>query len=52
MLADIEAWTPKARYIVAGHDYYMFEGVRLAVKDSGLPNVVVSGNVWSSERGA
>ena len=52
VLADIEAWTPKARYIVAGHDYYLFEGVRLAVKDSGLPNVVVSGNVWSSERGA
>jgi len=43
--ADIEAWKPKARYIIAGHDYHLFEGVRKAVADCGLVPVV-EGNVW------
>lgn len=43
--ADIEAWKPKAKHILAGHDYHSFPDVQRAVKDSGLtPHV--EGNVW------
>ena len=43
--ADIEAWRPKAKHILAGHDYHVFEGVRRAVGDCGItPHV--EGNVW------
>lgn len=43
--ADIEAWKPKARYVLAGHDYHVFPGVQKAVADCGLvPRV--DGNVW------
>ena len=43
--ADIEAWKPKAKHILAGHDYHVFPGVAEAVKDCGLiPKV--DGNVW------
>lgn len=43
--ADIEAWKPKAKHILAGHDYHAFPDVQRAVKDSGLtPHV--EGNVW------
>lgn len=43
--ADIEAWRPKARYVLAGHDYHVFPGVQRAVSDCGLvPRV--DGNVW------
>jgi hypothetical protein len=45
VMADIAAWKKKAKCILAGHDYHTFEGVRKAVKDSGLDPVVV-GNVW------
>jgi hypothetical protein len=45
VMADIAAWKPKARYILAGHDYHLFEGVRKAVADSGL-TPEVNGNVW------
>jgi len=42
---DIEAWRPKAKHILAGHDYHSFPDVQRAVKDSGLtPHV--EGNVW------
>jgi hypothetical protein len=45
VMADIAAWRPKARHILAGHDYQLFEGVRKAVADSGYtPDV--NGNVW------
>jgi hypothetical protein len=43
--ADIAAWKPKAKHVLAGHDYHSFPGVQRAVKDSGLtPHV--EGNVW------
>lgn len=43
--ADIAAWKPKAKHVLAGHDYHAFPDVRMAVKDSGLtPHV--EGNVW------
>ena len=44
--ADIEAWKPKAKHVLAGHDYHVFEGVRQAVADSGL-TPSVEGNVWT-----
>jgi hypothetical protein len=43
--ADIEAWKPKAKFVLAGHDYHSFPDVARAVKDCGLvPSV--TGNVW------
>ena len=50
VMADIKAWMPKAKHAIAGHDYHVFEGVRQAVKDSGLTPQVV-GNVWRSAVG-
>jgi hypothetical protein len=50
VMADIKAWMPKAKHTIAGHDYHVFEGVRKAVKDSGLtPHV--DGNVWKATVG-
>ena len=43
--ADIQAWKPKAKFILAGHDYHSFDGVRKAVADCGLVPQV-NGNVW------
>lgn len=43
--ADIAAWKPKAKHILAGHDYHSFPSVAKAVEDSGL-KVAVRGNVW------
>ena len=47
--ADIAAWRPKAKHVLAGHDYYVFDGVKNAVFDSFGPEVVprVEGNVWT-----
>ena len=46
--ADIAAWKPKAKYILAGHDYHSFPDVQRAVKDSGItPHV--EGNVWTAQ---
>jgi len=45
--ADIEAWLPKARHIIAGHDYFVFPGVEKAVRGAGL-EPRVSGSVWTS----
>jgi hypothetical protein len=42
---DILAWKPKAKHILAGHDYHAFDGVKRAVADCGLVPVV-NGNVW------
>ena len=50
VMEDIKAWKPKAKHAIAGHDYHVFEGVRQAVKDSGLTPQVV-GNVWRSAVG-
>lgn len=44
--ADIEAWLPKARHIIAGHDYFVFPGVEKAVRGAGL-EPRVSGSVWT-----
>ena len=43
--ADIKAWKPKAKHIIAGHDYNVFPGVRKAV-DELCPDRSVLGNVW------
>ena len=48
--ADIEAWLPKAKHIIAGHDFQSFPSVRKAVSDT-LGGCVVSGNVWQAEVG-
>ena len=49
--ADIEAWRPKAKHILAGHDYHSFPDVRRAVKDCGItPHV--EGNVWMTSVGS
>jgi hypothetical protein len=45
VLADIKAWKPKAKHVLAGHDYHCFPSVAKAVKDAGL-EVQVQGNVW------
>jgi hypothetical protein len=43
--ADIKAWKPKAKYLLAGHDYHVFLDVRKAVTELlGAPEV--DGNVW------
>jgi hypothetical protein len=43
--ADIEAWRPKAKHILAGHDYHAFPDVQKAVWACGItPHV--EGNVW------
>lgn len=44
---DIEAWRPKARHTIAGHDYRCFPDVARAVKDCGIVPEV-SGNVWAA----
>lgn len=43
--ADILAWKPKAKYILAGHDYHVFPGVKQAVEEL-CKSHVVEGNVW------
>ena len=43
---DIAAWKPKAKHILAGHDYHCFPDVKRAVADSGM-EPQVKGNVWS-----
>jgi hypothetical protein len=45
VMKDIAAWKPKARHILAGHDYHCFPSVQKAVLDSGL-KPEVTGNVW------
>lgn len=45
VLADIVAWTPKAKVMVAGHDYMTFPGVRQAVAEA-FTNYTTDGNVW------
>jgi len=45
VIADINAWKPKAKYILAGHDYYVFDGVQGAVQDT-FKDYSVEGNVW------
>jgi hypothetical protein len=52
VMADIKAWAPKSKHILAGHDYGVFPGVRLALSASGLLPVTVAGTVWSSVRGS
>jgi len=48
---DIEAWKPKTKHILAGHDYHVFPDVQRAVRDSGItPHV--EGNVWMTSVGA
>ena len=42
---DIELWKPRARHIIAGHDYLAFHGVKEAV-DAALGPPASSGNVW------
>lgn len=45
---DIEAWRPKAKHVLAGHDYHSFPDVQRAVKDCGItPHV--EGNVWMTQ---
>lgn len=49
--ADIEAWRPKAKHILAGHDYNVFPDVKRAVNDCGItPHV--EGNVWMTSVGS
>ena len=43
---DIKAWMPKAKHVLAGHDYLVFPDVAKAVADAGL-KVTVRGNVWT-----
>ena len=47
VMEDIAAWKPRAKHILAGHDYKSFPEVAKAVKDSGLAPKVI-GNVWMS----
>jgi hypothetical protein len=42
---DIAAWKPKAKHILAGHDFHIFEAVREAIENAGLVPEV-NGNVW------
>ncbi len=49
--ADIAAWKPKAKHILAGHDYHSFPDVRRAVQDSGI-TPYTNGNVWMTRVGA
>ena len=46
--ADIEAWRPLAKHIIAGHDYHSFSSVKDAVNDSFV-SVITHGNVWSAK---
>lgn len=43
--ADILAWRSKAKHILAGHDYRVFDGVKQAVCEL-CPTHTVEGNVW------
>jgi hypothetical protein len=45
VMKDIAAWKPKAKHILAGHDYHCFPSVQKAALDSGL-KPEVTGNVW------
>ncbi len=49
--ADIRAWRSKARYLLSGHDYFVFHGVEQAVRGNGL-KPTVTGNVWVASVGA
>ena len=48
VIADINAWKPKAKHILAGHDFHVFPDVRKAVIAS-VPGVIVNGNVWQAD---
>jgi hypothetical protein len=43
--ADIEAWLPKCKKYICGHDYSNFVGVKKAV-DEKFERVGVVGNIW------
>lgn len=49
--ADIRGWRSKAKYFLAGHDYFVFHGVEAAVRGSGL-KPVVTGSVWVASVGS
>jgi hypothetical protein len=49
--ADIRGWRSKAKYFLAGHDYFVFPGVEAAVRGSGL-KPVVTGSVWVASAGS
>lgn len=45
--ADIDAWLPKTRYILAGHDYGHFPGVTETVKEK-FKLYQTEGTVWKT----
>jgi hypothetical protein len=49
--ADIKAWRPKAKHILAGHDYHSYPDVQRAVATCGIKPRVV-GNVWMERVGS
>lgn len=46
VVADIMAWWPKAKHLIAGHDYDFFPEVRQAVANCFASPPEVVGNVW------
>jgi hypothetical protein len=48
VLKDIKAWKPKAKYVIAGHDFHVFPGVKKAV-DESFVTYQTEANVWSKE---
>lgn len=46
---DINAWYPKAKKIVCGHDYNE-EGVRLGVNDSNIIPILETGSIWAVDK--
>lgn len=50
LMADIKAWRPLCRYMIAGHDHWpKFPGVEKAVRESFRPDQIVLGpnTCWS-----
>jgi len=45
---DIQAWRPKAKYLLAGHDYGVFPGVKKAVEEM-CSGWTVRGSVWTTK---
>lgn len=47
--ADIEAWTPKAKKIICGHDYVKDHGGVIQAVDETIGNVNVIDTIWFKE---
>jgi len=46
---DIEAWSPKCKVLLCGHDFNQ-ESVQLGILDTDYPSRVETGSIWSIDK--